>query len=93
MALGSVETLSELLAPRRAHLLLCNILAPVIEALFPGFEGLLQPDWRALLSGLLVDQAPRLKEVLGGLGLDGHRRGGTGPLGAAGDPPPLALAP
>ena len=68
VALGSVETLSELLAPRRADLLLCNILAPVIEALSPGFEGLLQPDGRALLSGLLVDQAPRLKEVLGGLG-------------------------
>ncbi len=68
VALGSVETLNELLAPRRADLLLCNILAPVIEALSPGFEGLLQPDGRALLSGLLVDQAPRLKEVLGGLG-------------------------
>lgn len=68
VALGSVETLSDLLAPRRADLLLCNILAPVIEALSPGFEGLLQPDGRALLSGLLVDQAPRLKEVLGGLG-------------------------
>ena len=68
VALGSVDVLTELLAPRRADLLLCNILAPVIEALAPGFEGLLQPDGRALLSGLLVDQAPRLKDVLGGLG-------------------------
>ena len=68
VALGSVETLSERLAPRRADLLLCNILAPVIEALSPGFEELLPPDGRALLSGLLVDQAPRLKKVLRGLG-------------------------
>ena len=68
VALGSVDRLTELLAPRRADLLLCNILAPVIEALSPGFEALLQPDGCALLSGLLVDQAPRLKDVLGALG-------------------------
>ena len=64
VALGSVETLQALLAGRRADLLLCNILAPVIEALSPGFESLIAPQGRALLSGLLVDQAPRLKEVL-----------------------------
>ncbi len=68
VALGSVEALQEQLAGRRADLLLCNILAPVIEALAPGFEALLQPKGRALLSGLLVDQAPRLKDVLGSLG-------------------------
>ena len=64
VALGSVETLQALLAGRRADLMLCNILAPVIEALSPGFESLIDPNGRALLSGLLVDQAPRLKEVL-----------------------------
>ena len=64
VALGSVETLQALLAGRRADLLLCNILAPVIEALSPGFESLIAPNGRALLSGLLVDQAPRLKDVL-----------------------------
>ena len=64
VALGSVETLQTLLAGRRADLLLCNILAPVIEALSPGFESLIAPHGRALLSGLLVDQAPRLKDVL-----------------------------
>jgi ribosomal protein L11 methyltransferase len=64
VALGSVETLQALLIGRRADLLLCNILAPVIEALSPGFESLIAPNGRALLSGLLVDQAPRLKEVL-----------------------------
>lgn len=64
VALGSVETLQALLAGRRADLLLCNILAPVIESLSPGFESLIAPNGRALLSGLLVDQAPRLKDVL-----------------------------
>ena len=64
VALGSMETLQALLAGRRADLLLCNILAPVIEALSPGFESLIAPNGRALLSGLLVDQAPRLKDVL-----------------------------
>ena len=68
VALGSVDTLEQLLGGRRADLLLCNILAPVIEALAPGFEALVASDGRALLSGLLVDQAPRLKEVFGELG-------------------------
>ena len=68
VSLGSVETLQALLAGRRADLLLCNILAPVIEALSPGFESLIAPNGRALLSGLLVDQAPRLKHVLAAQG-------------------------
>ena len=68
VALGSVDALERLLDGRRADLLLCNILAPVIEALAPGFEAWVAPDGRALLSGLLVDQAPRLKQVLGELG-------------------------
>ena len=68
VSLGSVETLQNLLAGRRADLLLCNILAPVIEALSPGFESLIAPNGRALLSGLLVDQAPRLKDVLAAQG-------------------------
>ena len=68
VALGSVETLQALLAGRRADLMLCNILAPVIEALSPGFESLIAPNGRALLSGLLVDRAPRLKEVLNAQG-------------------------
>ena len=68
VSLGSVETLQALLAGRRADLLLCNILAPVIEALSPGFESLIAPNGRALLSGLLVDQSPRLKDVLAAQG-------------------------
>ena len=68
VALGSVETLQAQLNGRRADLLLCNILAPVIEALAPGFDDLLAADGRGLLSGLLVDQAPRLRQVLADLG-------------------------
>jgi ribosomal protein L11 methyltransferase len=64
VALGSVERLAELLQGRPADLLLCNILAPVIEALSPAFSSVLAPDGLGLLSGLLVDQAPRLQAVL-----------------------------
>ena len=62
--LGSVERLAELLHGQPADLLLCNILAPVIEALCPAFQTVLAPDGLGLLSGLLVDQAPRLQTVL-----------------------------
>ena len=62
--LGSVERLAELLEGRPADLLLCNILAPVIEALCPAFHTVLAVDGLGLLSGLLVDQAPRLQQAL-----------------------------
>ena len=81
VSLGSVETLQELLDGRRADLLLCNILAPVIEELAPGFNALVAPDGRALLSGLLVDQAPRLDQVLGDLGWRVTARGSQGRWG------------
>jgi len=62
--LGSVERLADLLEGRPADLLLCNILAPVIEALCPAFHTVLAADGLGLLSGLLVDQAPRLQQAL-----------------------------
>ena len=62
--LGSVDRLAELLEGRPADLLLCNILAPVIEALCPAFHTVLAADGLGLLSGLLVDQAPRLQQAL-----------------------------
>jgi len=65
---GSVETLAEMQGSTPSQLLLCNILAPVIEALAPQFKDLLAPGGRGLLSGLLVEQAPRLTTVLEGLG-------------------------
>ena len=65
---GSVEALAELLENRPADLLLCNILAPVIEALAPDFVRLLAPSGVGLLSGLLVDQAPTLERALAAAG-------------------------
>ena len=65
---GSVEALAILLDEQAADLLLCNILAPVIEALAPQFQTVLRPGGRGLLSGLLVEQAPRLTDVMESLG-------------------------
>jgi ribosomal protein L11 methyltransferase len=63
VAHGSVAALAALQGPP-ADLLLCNILAPVIEALAPGFQEVLAPTGLGLLSGLLVEQATRLEAVL-----------------------------
>jgi ribosomal protein L11 methyltransferase len=63
VAEGSVAALAALQdAP--ADLLLCNILASVIEVLVPEFQTVLAAAGEALLSGLLVRQAPRLERVL-----------------------------
>jgi ribosomal protein L11 methyltransferase len=64
VARGSAETLAGLLDGQPADLLLCNILAPVIQALCPAFHTLLAPHGVGLLSGLLVDQAPALQQAL-----------------------------
>ena len=68
VALGSVQVLAQLLEKRPADLLLCNILAPVIEALAPDFERILAPSGVGLLSGLLVDQVPSLERALAAAG-------------------------
>ena len=62
--LGSVEALAELLEGQPADLLLCNILAPVIQALCPAFNTVLAANGVGLLSGLLVDQAPAVQLAL-----------------------------
>lgn len=62
--LGSVEALAARLDGQPADLLLCNILAPVIQALCPAFETVLSHHGVGLLSGLLVDQAPALQQAL-----------------------------
>ena len=62
--LGSVEALAELLEGQPADLLLCNILAPVIQALCPAFNTVLAANGVGLLSGLLVDPAPALQLAL-----------------------------
>ena len=73
--LGSVEDLAELLDGQPADLLLCNILAPVIEALCPAFTQVLAAGGVGLLSGLLVDQAPSLQRVLAEEGWHGELTG------------------
>ena len=68
VAQGSVGELAALLAGQPADLLLCNILAPVIEALAPAFATVLAPDGVGLLSGLLVSQVPGLTQALAAAG-------------------------
>lgn len=78
---GSIDTLATLLNGEEADLLLCNILAPVIEALAPQFASVLKSTGRGLLSGLLVDQAPRLMEVLAEYGWQARPIGEQGRWG------------
>ncbi len=66
--LGSVDALKDQLQGKLVDLILCNILAPVIEELAPSFEHILDPGGRALLSGSLVDQAPNLVRTFECLG-------------------------
>ena len=66
--LGSVDALRSELKGKSADLLLCNILAPVIEELAPSFDSLISQKGKAILSGVLVDQLPRLEDSLNSLG-------------------------
>ncbi|MDA0717056.1 MAG: 50S ribosomal protein L11 methyltransferase [Cyanobacteria bacterium] len=70
--LGSVEALAELLEGLPANLLLCNILAPVIQALCPAFNTVLAANGVGLLSGLLIDQAVSLQLALRDEGWQGE---------------------
>ena len=53
----------------------------MIEALAARFEGVLNAGGRGLLSGLLVEQAPRLTEVLETLGWTVTLLANQGPWG------------
>ena len=61
---GSNKQLKALLQGDSSDLLLCNILASVIEKLVPCFRHLVSPNGTVLLSGLLVNQAPPLMSLL-----------------------------
>ena len=78
---GSATELTALLQGQPADLLLCNILAPVIEALSPSFGQLLSGSGVGVLSGLLVEQAPRLQQVLSELGWQAQLEASQGPWG------------
>ena len=67
-SLGSVDVLKDELKGKSIDLLLCNILAPVIEQLAPNFDDIIAVNGSALLSGLLVDQSPRLTKIFESLG-------------------------
>ncbi|WP_414027524.1 50S ribosomal protein L11 methyltransferase [Cyanobium sp. ATX-6F1] len=81
VAQGSVEVLAELLAGRPADLLLCNILAPVIEALAPQFVAVLSAAGVGYLSGLLLEQVEGLRGALAAWGWRAELVGSQGPWG------------
>jgi ribosomal protein L11 methyltransferase len=80
-AQGSVEALAGLLDGRPADLLLCNILAPVIEALCPHFHTVLSSTGVGLLSGLLVEQADALAIALKAAGWQAELSGSNASWG------------
>jgi ribosomal protein L11 methyltransferase len=79
VAQGSIERLAQLLAGQPAEVLLCNILAPVIAELCPAFHTVLAPGGVGLLSGLLVDQAPELRQQLAAAGWQAELSASQGP--------------
>ena len=66
--LGSIEELEENIPEKKIDLMLCNILAPVIKSLGPGFEKIIGYKGKVILSGLLVDQIKELQEFFFKLG-------------------------
>jgi ribosomal protein L11 methyltransferase len=81
LAEGSVEVLAQLLQGRPADLLLCNILAPVIEELAPRFASVLAPDGVGFLSGLLLEQVEGLRRALAAAGWQAELAAAQGPWG------------
>ncbi len=66
--LGSIEELEVNIPKKKIDLILCNILAPVIKSLGPGFEKIIGHKGKLILSGLLVDQIKELQEFFYVLG-------------------------
>ena len=60
--LGSIDELEVKIPEKKIDLMLCNILAPVIKSLGPGFEKIIGYQGKLILSGLLVDQIKELQE-------------------------------
>ncbi|MEB3199149.1 MAG: 50S ribosomal protein L11 methyltransferase [Synechococcaceae cyanobacterium] len=81
VAQGSIEVLADLLAQRPADVLLCNILAPVIQALCPAFGSVLSADGVGFLSGLLLDQVEDLQQSLSAAGWRAELSGSQPPWG------------
>jgi ribosomal protein L11 methyltransferase len=60
---GSVETIVEMV-PEPVEGIVCNILAHVIVELIPEWGPLIKPDTWGILSGVLLDQAKAVTDVL-----------------------------
>jgi len=65
---GSIEEIEANMPIKKIDLLLCNILAPVIKLLGPGFERIIGHQGKVILSGLLVEQVKELQEFFLKLG-------------------------
>ena len=65
---GSIEEIEANMPIEKIDLLLCNILAPVIKSLGPGFEKIIGHKGKVILSGLLVQQIKELQEFFLELG-------------------------
>jgi len=66
--LGSIKELEVNIPEKKIDLMLCNILAPVIKSLGPGFEKIIGYKGKVILSGLLVEQIKELQEFFSLLG-------------------------
>ena len=65
---GSIDQLEANIPEKKFDLILCNILAPVIKSLGPGFEKIIGYKGKLILSGLLVDQIKEVQEFFLALG-------------------------
>ena len=65
---GSIEELEQKIPAKKIDLILCNILAPVIKSIGPGFKKIIGYKGKLILSGLLVDQVKELQEFFFSLG-------------------------
>ena len=65
---GSIEELEPNIPAKKIDLILCNILAPVIKSIGPGFKKIIGYKGKLILSGLLVAQIKELQEFFFSLG-------------------------
>ena len=70
VCLGSVDALKKQLNGEVVDLMVCNILASVIEEMAPSFHDLLPSGGRVFLSGLLNDEVSRLSGIFASLNWD-----------------------
>ena len=66
--LGSIEEVEANMPRKKIDLVLCNILAPVIKLIGPGFEKIIGHKGKVILSGLLIEQIDELQEFFLPLG-------------------------